>query len=56
MADISTIPRLPADGAQDDSGNFSEPQNIERDRSSRPSTNTLHDEATESGKLSNSGE
>lgn len=56
MADISTIPRLPGDGAQDDTDNFNESQDIEEGRSSHPSTVTLNDGASESGQISNSGE
>lgn len=51
MADISNIPRLPGDGAQDDHDNFNEPQNNEQERSSRPSTIALHDEALEKTNL-----
>lgn len=49
MADISTIPRLPGDGAQDDPEKFNESQNIEHDVSDRPSDIVLHDNDSESG-------
>lgn len=49
MTDISTIPRLPGDGAQDDTDKFNEPQNIEQDISDRPSDIILHDNDSESG-------
>lgn len=49
MADISTIPRLPGDGAQDDPDKFNEPQNIEQDVSDYPNDIILHDNDSESG-------
>lgn len=45
MADISTIVRLPGDGAQDDS------ENVEQGRCAQPSSLTCQDENLESKQI-----